>query len=71
MVMPVRALVLVMAVIEQGHAVVMIPFAKLTGIVVAVITIGRPVSARVDLDESRLGVRLRMHGASSERYLKW
>jgi hypothetical protein len=46
-----------MAVIEQGHAVVMIPSAKLTGIVVAVITIERLASARVDLDESRLGVR--------------
>ena len=61
---------LAMAVIEQGHAVVMIPSAKLTGIVVAVIAIERLVSARVDLDESRLGVRLRMHGASPERYLK-
>jgi hypothetical protein len=60
-----------MAVIEQGHAVVMIPSAKLTGIVVAVIAIERLVSARVDLDERRLGVRLRMQGARPERYLKY
>jgi hypothetical protein len=59
-----------MAVIEQGHAVVMFPSAKLTGLVVAVVVIDRALSARVIPGDRSLGMRWRGHGASPDRHSK-